>query len=936
MDHVDTVSDSVLQLVDDARVYYDEINGSQQLSLSTGTILMDLVAHCGVSREKLPLVLCLIVHMLFGKDVSDAAHTLVKSVCTYDVCMRRAAEGTKMETTRSFGTAAAVQSGDGGGLNNPLSREQPSPAVAPPAGSLHTHHDDNASAAEQPQHVHVPVLVGPALLNAHLIIDDSNKGVDLSVLPFTALYADMHVHARSLLTVTSFSKKSAAWQRLYDSVVSQVGEQGIVQFVGGTTDAFGAAQGSMLELLKKVDSVAAQSPAGKLIHTSVTCPGLKFDRARRIRVLRLILCRMHNIERVLCPTLHGVLGDQGLDNEAHTAQLLFLCYYCIRKLKAYVDVVNLISLNRDIKRWKSLARVVRRTLRKIAQQRWVSSEATCAELVSLMSVPASQALIDFASSMFVPQVWMDMKRFLVCFHSSQYSHYALTFLILSNHTTKETSQLCWRCLGFLSAPSHRISVVLAAALYPLHQRWAAFADGKARTHNSSACSTRALELAEFEYDFLHSVHRLRTDWQRELPEASAFLRAESARAVQIGFAITSTTHIDKFDKLMRENLAKGYEVAQQYFYEALLGPGLSVLHLTSPHTARHVAAVLLELLHQDGHLADRPAVPEHDPLTELFPGITVQAFRASVREKLDNVATRTDVFSAYGLSCACCMRDLLIVATNPQRQCLELDCPALQESLHYWFDALSITGTLAEQAFSVARNICKLTSAESTNVEALQHFFVVRRAALRALEDQQHEQKEQGAEEEHADGDEDEAQHELHKRRRARPGRSINGRVTYSRALLDFGALIRSHLKNVPSVRELRGQGKKVTALQSNSEDIEESMTDNRVRKKRLFGETLGEFAADNDEAKMNDMRKVPVRELTLQQKAEKLTITKLRELICMYGVIEYGMSRPVSEILHLYSAKDWPKSKLVEALVPIWERMVDFHTLILGIHSVT
>lgn len=100
----ESLSDKLLNLVEEAGVYYTVINGNKQLSIGTGTILMDLVAHCGVSREKLPLVVTLVLHMLWGKESSSAVYSVVKSVATNDLCTRRAAHATKLETSRSFGT----------------------------------------------------------------------------------------------------------------------------------------------------------------------------------------------------------------------------------------------------------------------------------------------------------------------------------------------------------------------------------------------------------------------------------------------------------------------------------------------------------------------------------------------------------------------------------------------------------------------------------------------------------------------------------------------------------------------------------------------------------------------------------------------------------------------------------------------------------------
>lgn len=79
---------------------------------------------------------------------------------------------------------------------------------------------------------------GDAVQVAHLLLDDSNKGVNPSVLPFTARFGDGVVRDRALCTVASLTKKSDASRRLLDSMDAKVRAIGIVRITGGTTDAF--------------------------------------------------------------------------------------------------------------------------------------------------------------------------------------------------------------------------------------------------------------------------------------------------------------------------------------------------------------------------------------------------------------------------------------------------------------------------------------------------------------------------------------------------------------------------------------------------------------------------------------------------------------------------------------------------------------------------
>lgn len=686
----------------------------------------------------------------------------------------------------------------------------------------------------------------------------------------------------ALLTVTSYTKQTAAWERLYNSILSQVGEYGLVKFFGGTTDAFGAAQNTMLEVLKQVDAVAADAPPDTTHYTSAKVPDLTLDTSQPFRQLRLMLCRMHNIERVLRHFLFALLGEQGIENEAVSAQLVYLCWYITHKLTAFVDVVNLIAVDRDISKWKDLPALARCIVSKMAQQRWISMERTCMEICELMDVPASPALILFVQEMLGEATWVSIQPLLRCFTTQNTSHYALTMLILANHTTKECSALCWRALAFLTAPAHRIAVFLAAGFFGLHQRYAAFCDGKPRTHVSSVCSTRALELAQFEQTFLEEMNNLRLNWQSAMPNSHSFLVQESERAVDLHFATSPTQYVSKYDKIMRDSAEAAYESAKTYFYDPLLSPGHSILHLCCANTAPHCAAVLLELLRADGLVpaAVTGPAPQHsrpDPEDrQLFPHATAAAFRKVLKENLSNAAVRSVVFKAYGLGCSSVISELLqieqqVYTGSAGWEFLTNKCPALHETLLYHFAATSITGTMAEQAFCVAHNLKRINSAECTRVDSLQHFLTVRNAALdkcNALVKEKNSTHTEPLSEESEHNSEPaavpqaQARASLGRKRKpkSRVFRSKDSRVSYCLALREYAQQLKARQPTVRSVKAIRGMGKKLTALSTNATDIEAAMHGNFVRKRRRFGGDLLQFARDHDEAKLTDAKKLCVR----------------------------------------------------------------------------
>eukprot|EP01032_Pedospumella_encystans_P017594 gene17594-20041_t len=692
--------------------YLDSINGVKQLSITSGLIITDLSVHCGVSMEKLPLVLLLVLHLFFGDAVDgETCRSLVKSSSTYEIAMRRAADSVKQEVSCSFASTADVAGAAAATSNCTLTQN---------------------------------------VLSAHMIIDDSNKGIDLSVLPYTARLMDGTVAARALLTVHSITKQSTAWERLYNHIASQIGEAGIVRFLGGTTDAFGAAVKTMKSLMGKIDEIAPQFRT-QLLHKSTVNDGLVLDFSVPIRSMRIVSCRMHNLERCHAPLLGILMQETGIDNEMYTGQLLYLSHYCIAVGGSASNLKH------------QLPKIARKLVGKVAPQRWISQERTAKEQIDLENVPASKELIEFVAQAYGgtnSPAWLAMAPYFVCFSSDQLSLYSLTLLLLSNHTTKEISALCWRVLGFLCSPAHRIALYLTSQLYPKHQQVAAFLDGKSRTHTATACSTRAIELVSFERKFLHYTHGLHKDWQSVFPEGLAFIKSESERAKSLGIVSDANVYYEKFDSIMRKGCTSMYQCAVKYFYEPNLSPGMSILHLTCAATAPHYADVIL--------------------------------------------------------------------------------------------NCVSITGTLAEQAFSSARNILRNNNAESTHIDSLQHFQVVRRVVL-----------------DYNNAGMQAKESTVKAKSKNRTLQATLAKVNYCRTLLSYGKqLSHKYTVSLKSVQSIIGLGKRVTSIANNYDDVLETMENNKKRQRVQRGENIGDFVADIDGARRQELKKLPKKSLTPEERA--------------------------------------------------------------------
>jgi len=201
----------------------------------------------------------------------------------------------------------------------------------------------------------------------------------------------------------------------------------------------------------------------------------------------------------------------------------------------------------------------------------------------------------------------------------------------------------------------------------------------------------------------------------------------------------------------------------------------------------------------------------------------------------------------------------------------------------FCFSGVSITGTMAEQAFCVARNVVRANSTEGTNADALQHFLSVRARAMEVTQQQMAKDSASttttpsdeiaaDTSSSESDGDQGLPHHRRLRRRRkpkSRPFRSASSRVFYCVALRMYGKRLRAaYCANIRSVKSLRGMGKKLNALYANSADIEDAMTTNFQRKRRKFGKNLRQFSLDNDEAKLNDAKKLRTRETDAQIEA--------------------------------------------------------------------
>ena len=83
-------------------------------------------------------------------------------------------------------------------------------------------------------------------------------------------------------------------------------------------------------------------------------------------------------------------------------------------------------------------------------------------------------------------------------------------------------------------------------------------------------STRTIENAIFERNFIGEIHHLCTDWSSFLPDDHAFILSEATRAMSLALIENENTLLDYFNDLMKEGCKGMMEMTSKYYYQ----PGL--------------------------------------------------------------------------------------------------------------------------------------------------------------------------------------------------------------------------------------------------------------------------------------------------------------------------------------------------------------------------
>ena len=86
------MGDKLTQLVAEAGVFTDMINGRETLSILTGLLIQDLRSNCGCSLTKMPIIISTVLTMFFGLVDVESFISLLRSSDTYSLASERTAE----------------------------------------------------------------------------------------------------------------------------------------------------------------------------------------------------------------------------------------------------------------------------------------------------------------------------------------------------------------------------------------------------------------------------------------------------------------------------------------------------------------------------------------------------------------------------------------------------------------------------------------------------------------------------------------------------------------------------------------------------------------------------------------------------------------------------------------------------------------------------
>jgi hypothetical protein len=703
----------------------------------------------------------------------------------------------------------------------------------------------------------------------------------------------------------------------------------------------------MRELLARLDQLAAQyAEILRVLHP--TLPDVVLDWSAPFRHLRTFMCKMHNFERLLAPVYESQLQRSGITRTAETNQLLFVMQYARIKLAGLFDALLLIAVGGDVHRLKEIDALLRNFFSRSSMTRWLTQGRTAHAYFNLLRIVSTPELTAYVAGLFGGtdcDEWRKITQVAVCIDSPELSFAILCFIALSKTATKEIADLCGVVVGLLCSPAHRVAIRLAAAMYPMHKRWARQADCKSSCVPANTISTHAFEVVQQDMDIVKEMVNLQNDWTEVLPVEHAYLLSEANRAVELKFSDDAGAFVQLLRKRMHDGLQRTIAPLGKYFIDPYLQPGFLLLHLYCSLSAPYCAYALLEGLYCDGYLRG-PLPPAPPAATLLYPNLSGAQFVARLRLALLCPVERDALQRAAGLRSPTILSELLQIAAEkyggpdptavPRQSAAERFLlmrrayPGIAFAMWRNYSSLSTTSTTVEQMFSTCTSICRPTAAPASNIDSIDFFYNIRKECIDMVQDRQRtnsqsdtspqQQEQQPTMMMEVQGSPADDQEEVQQAglpamqapadERKVTLRAFEDRTQYSRECIAVGAtLSASAVGSAPTVREARGVGKRKADMLYNQEERVAIMEKNSKKRRGVDADKVLSIIQDVHDAKIAHQEKLCIR-LTSGEKAKRMTKAQIVAALGVAAGSQEGKALLrktkdvlVGQILQLWSA---------------------------------
>ena len=96
-----SIEEKLINLITEANVLTEVINGKPTPSIVTGLLVQDLISNCGCSMSKMPMIIATVLTMFFGLVKTDVFEELLRAPDTYALASERVFNGRRRFTDRN-------------------------------------------------------------------------------------------------------------------------------------------------------------------------------------------------------------------------------------------------------------------------------------------------------------------------------------------------------------------------------------------------------------------------------------------------------------------------------------------------------------------------------------------------------------------------------------------------------------------------------------------------------------------------------------------------------------------------------------------------------------------------------------------------------------------------------------------------------------------